>query len=81
MNLSEETIKIYEKLKEQLPNYNLAKLYKFKYDEYMELTMSCNREEAMIQCIDFSEKAKKEWEIFGILAACDLFYYLKKQNK
>ena len=35
MNLSEETIKIYEKLKEQLPNYNLAKLYKFKYDWQM----------------------------------------------
>lgn len=71
------SVEIYEKVKEQLPRYNEAKPYKQKYDQFIDLTMSCGREEAMGQCRYFLEAAIDRWDLFGILAAQDLYAYLK----
>lgn len=70
-------VEIYEKVKEQLHRYTEAKLYKQKYDQFIDLTMSCDREEAMGQCRYFLEAAVDRWDLFGILAAQDLYTYLK----
>mgnify|MGYP001160454339 CR=1 FL=1 len=70
-------VEIYEKIKEQLPRYTDAKLYKQKYDQFIDLTMSCDREEAIGQCRYFLEAAIDHWDLFGILAAQDLYTYLK----
>ena len=70
-------VEIYEKVKEQLPRYTEAKPYKQKYDQFIDLTMSCDREEAMGQCRYFLETVVDHWDLFGILAAQDLYTYLK----
>ena len=36
---------IYEKVKEQLPRYTEAKPYKQKYDQFIDLTTWCDRDE------------------------------------
>lgn len=72
---------IYAKVKEQLPYYTESKRYKASYDLFIDLTMSCDREEAMAQCTGFLNASIRDWDIFGILAAYDLREYLQRQNK
>lgn len=72
---------IYETIKSQLVYYDRAKIYKNKYDYFIDLTMSCDRQEAIDQCTYFINAAIEHWDIFGILAAYDLREYLKKQSR
>ena len=68
---------IYEKVKEQLPRYTEAKPYMQKRIQFIELVSWCDRAEAMCRYRYCLEAAVDRWDLFGILAAYDLYAYLK----
>ena len=69
---------IYETLKEQFPRYTEARPYRQKRIQFIERAQWCDRADAMCRYRNFLEAAVNRWDIFGILAAYDL--YTERKN-
>lgn len=69
---------IYETLKEQFPRYTEARTYRQKRIQFIERAQWCDRADAMCRYSYCLQASIDGWDLFGILAAYDL--YTERKN-